>query len=205
MAFDTTDARTELGAVNEILASIGQAPVSSLEQTNPDVAICYNTLIQISREVQSEGWTFNTESEYPFTPDVNDQILIPSNILRLELSRYYNINGIDAVRRDGKLYNKTDHTFTWTQGTVYCDVLWFFTWVDIPAPVQDYILSRAAVVTASRLIGDSTQFQLLQEKERYMRSFAIEYESNQGNYSMFGRARNAGYYSEYQPYRTLMR
>lgn len=205
MAFDTTDARTELGAVNEILASIGQAPVTSLEQTNPDVAICYNTLIQISREVQSEGWTFNTEEEYPFVPDVSNLIYIPNNILRLELSRYYNINRIDGVIRNGKLYNKTDHTFAWTDSTVYCDVLWFYTWVDLPAPIQDYILSRASAVVASRLIGDTNQYQILVDKERYMRAFAMEYEANQGNYSMFGRARNTGFYSEYQPYRTLMR
>src|SRR5210317_1336881 len=30
-------------------------------QTNPDVAIAYNTLTEVTREVQSEGWVYNTE------------------------------------------------------------------------------------------------------------------------------------------------
>ena len=78
MAFPTTNAAQELPAINQILASVGQAPVTTLDQTNPDVAIAYDTLIQVSREIQSEGWTFNTEHDYPFTPDSNNEILIPS-------------------------------------------------------------------------------------------------------------------------------
>jgi len=71
----TTNAQIELQAVNEILASVGQAPVTVIETqnitledgsqvsevTNPDVAIILNTLHQVSREVQAEGWTFNTD------------------------------------------------------------------------------------------------------------------------------------------------
>ena len=61
MAFPTTGSATELQAINQVLASVGQAPVTTLEQTNPDVAIVISTLDQVSREVQAEGWTFNQE------------------------------------------------------------------------------------------------------------------------------------------------
>ena len=53
---------TELEAINRMLSAIGQAPVTTVEETNPDVAICKRTLYQVSQEVQSEGWTFNTYS-----------------------------------------------------------------------------------------------------------------------------------------------
>ena len=39
MAFPTTNATVELVAINQILASVGQAPVTTLDTTNPDVAI----------------------------------------------------------------------------------------------------------------------------------------------------------------------
>ncbi len=68
MSFPTTDAQGELQAVNQILASVGQAPVTTLEQTNPDVAIAYQTLLEVSREVQAEGWTFNKEGHYEMAP-----------------------------------------------------------------------------------------------------------------------------------------
>ena len=205
MAFSPTDARTELGAVNEILAAIGQAPVTTLEQTNPDVAICYNTLIQISREVQSQGWAFNIEREFPLTPDTSNEISVPNNYLRIDLSPYYNINRYEAVIRNGKLYNKSDHTYSWTESTVYVDIVWFFTWEDLPAPIQDYIISRAASITSQRLVGDNNQYELLKDKEASTLVIAQEYETQQGEYTMFGRARNGSYYQPYQPYQTLMR
>ena len=51
----------QLDSVNEMLAAVGQAPVNQLEATNPDVALAFDTLTRVSREVQAEGWTFNKE------------------------------------------------------------------------------------------------------------------------------------------------
>ena len=41
MAFPTTNAAKELPAINQILMACGQAPVTTLDETNPDVAIAY--------------------------------------------------------------------------------------------------------------------------------------------------------------------
>ncbi len=103
MPFPTTNATQELPAINQILSSCGQAPVTTLDQTNPDVAIAYDTLLQVSREVQAEGWTFNKEYHYEFTPDTNDEILIPSNILQIKLTENSANMDKDGVRRSGKL------------------------------------------------------------------------------------------------------
>ena len=86
MTFPTTNATQELPAVNQILQSCGQAPVTTLDQTNPDVAIAYQTLQEVSREVQAEGWSFNKEYHYDMTPDVNNEILIPNNVLQIDLT-----------------------------------------------------------------------------------------------------------------------
>ncbi len=48
MPYPTTGSKTELQAINQILASVGQAPVTTLERTNPDVAISYDTLLEVS-------------------------------------------------------------------------------------------------------------------------------------------------------------
>ncbi len=108
MALPTTNATTELPAVNQILASVGQAPVTTLDQTNPDVAIAYDTLIQVSQEVQSEGWTFNKEYDYPFTPDNDNHIIYPPNVLQMDLAEdeIRNVTNstkrMDVIRRSGK-------------------------------------------------------------------------------------------------------
>ena len=109
MAFPTTNASQELPAVNQILQSCGQAPVTTLDQTNPDVAIAYGTLLEVSREVQAEGWSFNRELNYEMVPNTDNEIEIPNNVLQIDLSTNPNNMGYDVVRRNGKLwcYGKT--------------------------------------------------------------------------------------------------
>ena len=205
MAFPTTNATQELPAINQILASCGQAPVSSLDQTNPDVAIAYDTLMEVSREVQAEGWSFNTENHYAFTPDSNDEIVIPNNLLQIDLSANSANVSKNAIRRNCKLYDKENHTDKWTEGAVDCDIVWLFDWVDLPVPIQDYITSRASTITSTRIVGDTAQFQMLQQKEAYMRAMAVEYECNQGDYTFFGKPDGVDQYISYKPYEALYR
>ena len=205
MPIPTTNATQELPAVNQILASVGQAPVTTLDQTNPDVAIAYDTLLQVSREVQSEGWTFNKEFNYPFTPDVNKEILIPSNILQIDLARDESVSKeYDVIRRNGKLYDRRKHSSTWEQ-EMKCDVVWLFDWVDLPRPVQDYIVARAACFTVSRIVGDANLYRMCQEKEAYMRAMALEYECNQGEFTFFGHGKDGNKYTSFKPFHALQR
>ena len=208
MAFPTTNATQELPAVNEILASVGQAPVTTLDQTNPDVAIAYDTLLNVSREVQAEGWTFNTEEFYELTPDENGEIVIANNILQIDLHDEKD-NQYESIRRNGKLYEKINHTYDWATLTgwdkVACDIVWFFDWVDLPIPIQDYIVARAAAIVSSRIVGDGQQFQILAQKELQNRALAMDYECRQGDYTFFGHQRGKKVYNAYQPYQALQR
>jgi hypothetical protein len=204
MAFPTTNATQELPAVNQILQSCGQAPVTTLDQTNPDVAIAYQTLLEVSREVQAEGWSFNKEYNYEMTPDNNNEILIPNNMLQIDLSQNAANMDKDVIRRSGKLYDKANHTYTFTE-KVECDITWLFDWVDIPTPIADFITARAASTVSSRIVGDGTQYQILQQKEAFTRAMAMEYECNQGDYTYFGHSGKTNTYTGYKPYTALYR
>ena len=206
MPFPTTNATQELPAINQILSSCGQAPVTTLDTTNPDVAIAYDTLLQVSREVQSEGWTFNKEYHYEMTPDTDDFILIPNNILQLKLTENSANMDKDGIRRSGKLYDRQNHTYKWTDETVECDIVWEFDWVDLPQPIQDFIVSRASTIVSQRIVGDADQFSMLQQQEAYMRALALEYETQQGQFTFFGHPQgNTNYYQSYQPFHALKR
>jgi hypothetical protein len=175
-------------------------------QTNPDVAIAYNTLLEVSREVQAEGWTFNREFQYELVPDSNNEIIYPNNVLQIDLSQEVLANrNKSAVRRTGKLYDRINHTFKWTDSPVYCDIVWLFDWLDLPRPIQDYITARASAIVCSRILGDANQYQILQQKEAYTRAMALEYECNQGNFTFFGKPVGGTYYNSYQPFHTLQR
>ena len=206
MPFPTTNATQELPAINQILTSCGQAPVTTLDQTNPEVAIAYATLLQVSREVQSEGWTFNKEYHYEFNKDNNNEILIPNNVIQIKLSENAQNMTYDAVRRQGKLYDRQNHRYTWEYSPIECDVTWEFDWVDLPEPIQNYITARAATLVSGRIVGDDDQYKRLRAQEQEMRVLANEYETQQGQFTMFGHPQDSqNYYQSYQPFHALQR
>ena len=206
MPFPTTNATTELPAINQILTSCGQAPVTTLDQTNPEVAIAYDTLLQVSREVQSEGWTFNKEYHYEFTKDNNNEIPIPNNIIQIKLTENAQNTTYDAVRRSGKLYDRQNHTFEWEYSPIECDVIWEFDFIDLPEPIRNYITARAAKIVSGRIVGDDDQYARLEREEGQSRAIALEYETQQGQFTMFGHPQGQqNYYQSYQPFHALQR
>ena len=206
MPFPTSNATQELPAINQILTSCGQAPVTTLDQTNPEVAIAYATLLQVSREVQSEGWTFNKEYHYEFNKDNNNEILIPNNVIQIKLSENAQNRPYDAVRRSGKLYDRQNLRYTWEYSPIECDVTWEFDWVDLPEPIQNYITARAATLVSGRIVGDDDQYTRLRTQEQEMRAMANEYETQQGQFTMFGHPQGQqNYYQSYQPFHALQR
>jgi hypothetical protein len=294
MPYSTTGSNTELQAVNQILASVGQAPVNSLEteetfvlektdsfvgsisgttlttetsgiavgtfisgtgvtantsiatagvaqgttpetynytvnisqtvgsttmlksivsykvenQTNPEVAIAYNTLKEVCREVQSEGWSFNRERNYTgIQPDSTNKVQIPNNVIQIDLSQDYVANlGRNAVNRGGYLYDTIKHTDVWdSDETLYLDVVWEYDYTYLPQPIQAYVVARAAAVVSSRVVGDPNQYQMLQQKEAYARAMALEYECNQNDLTYFGDPKEGNYYKSYNPFNALIR
>ena len=206
MPFPTTNATQELPAINQILTSCGQAPVTTLDQTNPEVAIAYDTLLQVSREIQAEGWTFNKEYHYEFNKDNNNEILIPNNVIQIKLTENAQNMTYDAVRRQGKLYDRQNHRYTWEYSPIECDVVWYFDWIDLPEPIQNYITTRAATLVSGKIVGDDDQYARLQQQEALARSTALEYETQQGQFTMFGHPQGQqAYYQSYQPFHALQR
>jgi len=201
----TYAASTELDAVNQILSSVGQAPVTTLDLQNPEVAIVLTTLREVNKQVQAEGWNYNVERGYEFTPDsTTKHIAYPTNVLQLDTSKFKHRDDFDPVRRDGKFYDRLKHTYEW-DNVIEADVTWLFEFEDVPPAIQLYITARAARLAANKMVGDTTLFQLLQEQEIQTRAAALEYDCNQADYSIFGWRDGENYYNNYQPFHALMR
>ena len=209
-----SNATTEqLAAVNELLQSIGQAPVSTLDTSNPDVSIAWNTLVSTSRDVQAEGWTFNSEHHIRAnrSADTNtlNMILVAPNELQVELVRNLENMHHDGVMReqtDGQrfLYDREQHTQEWDYDPLV-NKIFYFNWETIPIPIQGYIVARAAKLFSSRVTGDSSQYQMLKEREDYCKTQAIEYETKQGDYSYLGLDPHESAYIPYIPAQSLRR
>ena len=161
-------------------------------------------MLEVSKEVQGEGWTFNQEFEIDQPVNADKEIEIANNILQIDLTDDY--QDIDAVKRGGKLYERVEHTFKWTTKSEYeFDIVWWFDWIDLPIPIQDYIVSKAATISAQRIVGDQQLVASLQQREMLSRANAMEYECNQGDFSFFGHPHGSTYKTSYKPYKALER
>lgn len=208
-----TKTQRRLQAVNQILESVGQAPITSLERTNPDVAIAEDTLDQVSRDVQAEGWTFNREYHVLMTPDNNKNIAIPDDFLQVALNTaesVYNRSFHASIRTKNtgdvnrKLYDMVNHTFEWDQA-IFCDVLKHVEFIAVPVPVQSYIIARASKVFAQRTVGSPEIAALLEAQEIMCRAYSIEYDTQQIDRSFFGFNQNGQFYTSYEPMNALRR
>ncbi len=205
MATSTIDTDTELSAVNSILGSIGQSPstATTLDFTNPEISYIYNILTEVNKDVQNEGWHFNTEYHVAVTPDGNKNIKLPVQTLRYTLHDGHVDKTRDLVVRDGKLYDLVEHTNEFDD-TIYLDVVSLYKFEDLPNIFQRYITYRAAVRAATQLVSNPQLVQLLQTDEAKGRAACIEYECDMGNHSFFGVPHESAYQA-YQPYRSLRR
>ena len=203
MATSTIDTDTELSAVNSILGSIGQSPVTTLNYENPEVSYIYNILTEVNKDVQNEGWHFNTEYHIATEPDANKHITIANNAIRYDIHDGLKDRSKDVVMRNGRLYDLVNHTDEFTQ-TLYLDLVTLYTFEDLPNPFQRYITYRAAVRAATQLVSNPQLAQLLKEDEFKSRAACLEYECDKADPSFFGNPHESVYHS-YQPYNVLSR
>ncbi len=199
----TTDTDTELSAVNSILGAIGQSPVTTINYENPEISFIYNILTEVNKDVQNEGWHFNTEYHVKVTPDANKNITLPAKTLRYDFYDASNNKTKDVVVRDGKLYDLVDHTNEFT-GDVYLDVVTLYQFSDLPNPFQRYITYRAATRAATQLVSNPQLVRLLQQQEATSRATCMEYECSQGDHNYFGFGHDTNYRS-YKPTAVLAR
>lgn len=193
---------TKLQAVNTIISNIGQAPVTSLESGNPLVEMAEQILDEVSRAVQSEGWVFNTEYEFPFTPDpVTKEIEVPDNVLSIDTNA---VTASPVVIRRGKVYNRHAHTFTFDT-KVALDVVWLLPFDELPEAFRNYITIRAANVFAGRSVGSTEAVRFGEREEILARATALEYDTQQGDYSIFADSKGLVTLHTYRPAHTLYR
>jgi hypothetical protein len=144
---------TELEAVNDMLATIGESPIDSLsEPSSHDAVTAYQLLLRESRAVQTKGWHFNREPKIPLQPDaVTGEIRLPLNILQLD--SVYPSDGINAVQRGLRLYNVTERAYTFP-AAVTVDMIIGLPFDELPEFARRYIFIRAGRKFQNRFQGD---------------------------------------------------
>ena len=179
----TVAATTELECINIMLAAIGEAPVNSLTGTVPvDVRLAQSTLTEVNKQVQSEGWSFNTEIDVTLTRNASNNIVLGTDVLRVD-AQTHDHPSIDPIQRGLKLYDRKNNTFVFDED-IRCTVVYLRSFDELPEQARSYMTIKAARVFVDRLISDQSLRTYTQEDEIRARSVLMETDLSNADHNM---------------------
>lgn len=178
---------TKLEAVNVMLSTIGEAAVNSLSSGLLDAETAETILDNVTRSVQTTGWSFNEEVDYTLSPDSGGNLNLPANCLRVDLakseSKYRNAN-FDYVQRGTKLYDKINHTYAINE-TVKVDMIIILDFDELPEAARRFIAIRASRIFQERVVGSETLSRFSDDDENTAWLDLLHTESDVNDYNIF--------------------
>lgn len=201
-----TMARTSfLEAVNRVLQMMGEAPVNSLNGQYGLALQAQDSLNDVSRRLQSEGWSFNTDREKLLQRDAStNQIAVGPNISRVVIDAY-RYPALDIVQRGGKLYDRYNNTYVFDED-LYVDLTIILEWEELPEHARQYITIKAGRQLQEAILGsvDLTKINLTAEMEA--KALFLDEETVVSDHSMLrGNPNHSGVTMAYMPSRALRR
>lgn len=131
---------TKLQAVNEMLESLGVAPVTALDTNGTtEEAEAETILDRYTDRVLSMGWSCNTADEREFA--VSGGEIDMSGVYSFTMGKY----GDDYAIKDGKLYDPVNDTSTFTANVSLRHVVFSLTFTQIPDHVARLIVAEAVM------------------------------------------------------------
>lgn len=167
-----TTPTTVLEAVNQIIATIGEPPVSSVEDNGViDAVMALQALSSVNREVQLKGWHFNTEENYPLAPSYPEgELKTPKNTLRVNPSGDF--AHLDLVARGNRLYDRKRHTFEFTH-SITVNLVVLLPFEELPEAARTYLTIKAGRRFQEGQIG-SELLSKFSEKDELWAKVALE-------------------------------
>lgn len=198
-------ATTELQCINIMLAAIGEAPINSLIGLLPvDAVTAQSTLLEANKSIQSEGWSFNTETDVTFTRDGSNQINLPTNILRIDANIHQHPT-IDPIQRGLKLYDRQNNKYEFDEDLI-CTVVYFRNFDELPEPARHYINIQAARKFVDRLVSDNALRTYTQQDETRARAILMETDLANGDHNILrGDPSLTSIFDTYNPSSALIR
>jgi hypothetical protein len=175
---------SELDAVNIMLGTIGESPISSLDASTgvADAVIARQVLSEVAIQVQEEGWHFNVDTNFTLTPSSDTgEIFLPANCLEVDTSGPD--AQMDVAMRGRKLYDRVNHTFVFTK-SIKAELVLMLEFDELPQAARHYITIRAARVFQQRVVGSDTLGSFTERDEVRARTALKRFEAKTADYNI---------------------
>ena len=191
---------TRLEAVNTILGTIGNSPVSSIEGTGiEDVEIAASLIDEVTRRVSLTSYNWNTDENYALSPNASGYIEKPAGALSVDpQSPQDNF----VVRRNPatnilSLWNKDDQT--WVFGDpVDVKITWGFPFEDLPEEARNFIVLSAGRMFQKRVVGAQVLDRYTAEDEARAWALLTRAELRSRDFNLFRQNRGMAYVNNRQ-------
>lgn len=172
-----------LEAINIMLGHINQSPISTLSgNKTARILMAENLLDTQTRAVQMLSYDFNRFEHYPLYPNTDDEIILPSNVLKVDVCEDF-FDGNRYVQRGNKLYNKTHNTFKIGR-YLEVNIIKQMDFDDLPEPVKWYIVMQASNKFVSQIKDDRNKIAYTEQEVFEAKQTLDEYEAECGNYNI---------------------
>jgi hypothetical protein len=174
---------TQLEAVNSMLAHIGEAPVSTISDAVAlpvSASTALSTLNEVSKEVQSEDWHFNSIPKLTLSPAGDKRIGVPQDAITLDAID----KNIDVTMRGNYLFDRKNNTNLF-DGDVVVKVSVFLPWEELYEQARRYIVLRASRIFQARLVGSKELEALIARDEYQARARLEDADSSHSDRTMF--------------------
>jgi len=175
---------SKLDAVNTMLGYVTEAPVNSIANTTalpPSAALAKGVIDEVSREVQQDGWHFNTAQDYKLEANASNKFVLPDNVLQVDtVDTTY-----DVVQRGTTLFDRKNYTDVFTEEELKVNITFLLEYEELPEQARRYIALKASRMFANRLVGSREIEALIYRDEIRAKAAMEEAEGNNSDRTIF--------------------
>lgn len=175
---------SKLDAVNTMLGYVTEAPVNSIANTTalpPSAALAKGVIDEVSREVQQDGWHFNTAQDYTLEANASNKFVLPDNVLQVDtVDTTY-----DVVQRGTTLFDRKNYTDVFTEDELKVNITFLLEYEELPEQARRYIALKASRMFANRLVGSREIEALIYRDEIRAKAAMEEAEGNNSDRTIF--------------------
>ena len=196
---------TFLEAVNRVLQMLGEAPVNSLNGQFGLAQQAQDTINDVSRKIQSEGWSFNTDFKRLLQRDaVTLEISVGTNVSRVRVD-LYSYPDIDVVQRGSRLYDRRAGSYQFTED-LYADVTHILEWDEVPEYAHQYFAIKAGRQLQEAILGSADLSRINAAAEAEAHALFLEEETASAGHNVLrGNPNHAEAFMTFKPAWALRR
>jgi hypothetical protein len=196
---------TFLEAVNRVLQMLGEAPVNSLNGQFGLAQQAQDTINDVSRKIQSEGWSFNTDFERLLQRDAaTDEISVGTNVSRVRVDPF-TYPDIDVVQRGSRLYDRRAGSYEFDED-LYADVTYILEWDEVPEYARQYFTIKAGRQLQEAILGSADLSRINAAAEAEAHALFMEEETSSAGHNVLrGNPNHADVFMTFKPARALRR